>query len=110
MLDLNMYPLGGIDVLREIAQTKFAAESLLVMVSGIADIKLVREGYQLGAKTFLIKPLTQEDVMSFLVSAKDRIQVETSHEGNALQWVSANSSRVPAPDPRQTGRILSMGA
>src|SRR5688500_19991701 len=68
-LDLAMQPISGSAVLRAIANTQLARESFLVVLTGIEDIKTVREGYQAGAKTFLIKPLTTDDILRLLASA-----------------------------------------
>src|SRR5258706_364698 len=43
-LDLAMPPIGGLDVLRIIRDSLCAKESIFVMLSGISDIKMLREG------------------------------------------------------------------
>src|SRR6185295_9995203 len=86
LLDLAMYPTNGAEVLKAISQTDLGEESLVVMLSGIRDIKAVQQGYELGARTFLIKPLTTEDVMSFLETVKTRIRVEQNDKGYVLRW------------------------
>jgi CheY-like chemotaxis protein len=86
-LDLNMYPINGAAVMEAIGQTDLGKKSIVVMLSGIQDIKSVRAGYQLGAKTFLIKPLAIEDVMAFLQTVEDRIRVNKREEGYELEWI-----------------------
>src|ERR1051325_6740663 len=73
-LDLGMHPMSGIETLRAINEMPVASKSCVVMLSGITDIKMIREGYQLGARTFLVKPLKAEDVMDFLQSVETLIR------------------------------------
>src|SRR3954469_4366641 len=42
-LDLTMVPVGGIDVLRAIQGTPIARRSIIIMLSGVSDLKRVRE-------------------------------------------------------------------
>ena len=57
--------------------------SVAIMLSGVQDLKMVNEGYQLGASTFLIKPLRTEDVMQ-IASAVRGLGVERNEEGNVI--------------------------
>ena len=61
LLDLVMKPMSGIDLLRELQSLPAAEGSVVIMLSGLADIKMVAEGYRLGARTFLIKPLVASE-------------------------------------------------
>ena len=38
------------------------------MLSGLSEWRIVHEGYQLGAHTFLVKPLLVQDIMQMLNS------------------------------------------
>jgi two-component system response regulator len=108
-LDLGMAPIGGLEVLRQVRDLDCAEGSIFVMLSGITDIKLLREGYQLGARTFLVKPLKVEDVVEFLGTVKDKIQVENSAEGYLLHWISQPANRAEwSAERKDTGRILSV--
>ena len=66
LLDLSMSPHNGHWVLREAAKRNLKSKAIFVMLSGIAGIRDVHEGYQLGAKTFLIKPLKAEDILELI--------------------------------------------
>ncbi len=50
-LDLAMSPKSGIEVLKHLSTSRLAdtADSVFIMLSGISDYNVVREGYQLGA-------------------------------------------------------------
>jgi CheY-like chemotaxis protein len=62
-LDLMMNPVSGVEVLRRLRDKASAHGSIFVMLSGASDYSLVRDGYQLGAATFVVKPLTCEEVL-----------------------------------------------
>ena len=67
-LDMVMKPIGGIEVLRRIKNLPAAKGSILIMLSGLTDIKKVAEGYRQGASTFLIKPLIADELLQMLKS------------------------------------------
>lgn len=66
LLDMVMAPMTGLDVLREVRKLPESEGSVFVMLSGLMDLKTIHAGYQLGAQTFLVKPLTAEDLMQML--------------------------------------------
>jgi FixJ family two-component response regulator len=81
-----MKPDDGITVLEKIHEEKLAEGSIIVMLSGLTDVKLLHQGYQLGAHTFLVKPLKVEDVMELVSSLKHSISVIPEQKGNRLGW------------------------
>ena len=91
-LDLVMKPNNGTYVLRALQQEKLAPQSVVVMLSGLADVKLLHEGYQLGAHTFLVKPLKMQDVMELLTTLQHSITIVTEQTGNRLVWNSRRQS------------------
>lgn len=62
LLDLVMKPMSGIELLRKLQTIPAAEGSVVIMMSGLADIKMIAEGYRLGARTFLIKPLVASEL------------------------------------------------
>lgn len=62
--------------------------SIVVMMSGVQDLKLVNEGYKLGASTFLVNPLRVEDVMGIANSGRG-LKVERRNDRNILSLHSA---------------------
>jgi CheY-like chemotaxis protein len=66
LLDLVMQPVSGIDVLREVQKRGLTEKTVFVMLSGLADYRILQEGYRHGARTFLVKPLQQEDVLQLI--------------------------------------------
>ena len=87
-LDLVMKPQDGIELLRTVKQENLAPGSVIVMLSGLTDTRMLHDGYQLGAHTFLIKPLTVQDLMGLLNTLKHSIGVQSESIGNRLTWLS----------------------
>ena len=67
-LDMVMKPIGGIEVLRRLKSVSAAKGSVLIMLSGLTDVKKIAEGYRQGASTFLIKPLIAAELLQMLNS------------------------------------------
>ena len=80
-LDMIMGPMSGLDVLQKVRLEKNG--SLVVMLSGLTDLKSIHQGYQLGARTFLIKPLRAEDVMQ-MINSIPAISIQTRADGYEL--------------------------
>jgi CheY-like chemotaxis protein len=92
-LDLTMNPISGVDVLHEIQNTPLFEQSVVVMLSAVTDMKMVQQGYQLGALTFLMKPLCQDDTTSLMIMTRARIETVEQNDGLVLSWKSeANTS------------------
>jgi CheY-like chemotaxis protein len=88
LLDLAMSPHNGHWVLREAAARNLMHHVIFVMLSGIAGIRDVHQGYQLGARTFLIKPLKVEDILELLNALKGKIRLEEFPTGYLLHWIN----------------------
>ena len=87
-LDLVMEPTSGLEVLENIKNLPSARKSLIVMISGLTDIKAIHQGYQLGAHTFLIKPLKSHDLLQLLEQMGNRVSVEEQDDGYRIDLVS----------------------
>ena len=94
LVDLVMSPARGLDVLRHIQGSKLAGVTVPVMLSGLQDIKAINQGYQLGAVTFLLKPVSVEDVLKMVTAAR-RLTVETLPDGYVLSTAGAVSPPLP---------------
>ena len=91
LMDLSMPGMNGVQAMAAINQALFTPAPWVVMLSGQADVKLVREGYQLGAKTFLNKPLRGQDIEDFLSSNERKISMVMRATGYELHWTGASS-------------------
>lgn len=106
-LDMVMHPTSGLEVLERIHELPSAKKSLLVMMSGLTDIKAINTGYQLGAATFLIKPLKPEDVLQLITSMGHRVSVEEETGGYNIQLVpDSGTSFIKKPEIRKPFKNL----
>ena len=94
LLDLAMSPISGVDVLRYLSHLPASKDSIIVMLSGIQDFNIVREGYQLGAMTFLVKPLRNVDILE-MIQAIRGIAVEETDKGYVLSSTCSPASISP---------------
>jgi two-component system response regulator AtoC len=70
LLDMRLPGMDGVSVLREIHRR--APETLVIVVSGHAEVGIVVQAMKLGAADFLLKPVTPEAVTLALSTALDR--------------------------------------
>jgi CheY-like chemotaxis protein len=89
LLDLIM-PTKGVEVLKYLRKRGLAKDSVIVMLSGLQDVKAIHEGYQLGARTFLVKPINREDVVQVLSCLKGVI-VKKAAEGYTVMIQAEDS-------------------
>lgn len=61
LLDLKMPGVSGLDVLRWIKEQPHLASILVIVLTSSKDINDVYETYKLGARSFLVKPLSLEE-------------------------------------------------
>src|SRR4051812_16269156 len=109
-LDVMMAPTSGIAVLRLLKTMPISDESVFVMVSGITDIKAVNEGYQLGASTFMIKPVKPDDIMEVLNGLRKKIVINKTSEGYSLEWANFSDSPRNIVQQPPSGRTQSFSA
>jgi len=70
LLDMRLPGMDGLSVLREIRRR--APETLVIVVSGHAEVGIVVQAMKLGAADFLLKPVAPEAVTLALSAALDR--------------------------------------
>jgi CheY-like chemotaxis protein len=85
LIDLVMPQPNGVEVLRQLGNSHHAQRTIFVMLSGLADIKLIQQGYQHGARTFLVKPLMRDDVLRLFDAIKG-IKITREREGYVLSF------------------------
>ena len=85
-VDLKMPQVNGFEVLSFLRDSQFGPHSLVVMLSGVDDLKTLSHGYKLGAKTFLVKPVTKRDISHLLNSWEDHIIIEETDHGYHVHW------------------------
>ena len=108
LLDLIMAPLSGLDFLRSWRDSACSRNSTVIMLSGLNDIKAINEGYQLGARTFILKPVSKTDVVQVLNSLNTRLTIERDEKGYSLHWFGDELAR---PDPqRKSAQVVTISA
>jgi CheY-like chemotaxis protein len=107
LLDLIMAPGSGLDVLRYLRSSFYAKHCLVVMVSGLTDIKAINEGYQLGAKTFLLKPLNALNLVELLNGMPDRLLIEAAENGYTIHSIPAAHS-ADTEQLKKTSRMIAL--
>ena len=83
LLDLSMPDVDGTAVLSKLS-ARPPTGTVFVMLSGVGDLRLVQKGYQLGAVTFLMKPLSESDVLEMLDKVKG-IKLRQRRQGIEIQ-------------------------
>jgi len=63
-MDITMPELTGIDALKAIME--FDANAKIVMITALGQEEMVRQAIVLGAKSFIVKPFKEEQIVSTL--------------------------------------------
>jgi FixJ family two-component response regulator len=83
LLDMVMKPLSGLDVLRKLQTLPSACGSILIMLSGLTDTKMIAEGYRAGASTFLFKPMVAGEFTQ-MIEAVRGLALKRTPQGTIL--------------------------
>ena len=86
-VDLAMPVMSGPQTIAAINDKLNIPRQFIVMLSGLTDTKLIREGYQLGARTFLSKPLTVVDLNRFFETNEATFLKQLTAPGYVLRWL-----------------------
>jgi response regulator of citrate/malate metabolism len=83
MLDLHLPDGSGFDVLNWVRRTHPKSTLALVVLTG-SDVNAIRQSYELGAHSFLIKPLNFQDFQNMVAHARG-IKLSDTPEGRHLE-------------------------
>ncbi len=83
LLDLRLPRVGGLEVLHWMKAHRECAVTTFVLTA-FQDLNLMNEVYQLGAKSFLTKPLHERDVTSLLCT-QNGVSVAQNIRGMSLK-------------------------
>lgn len=86
-VDLGMAPMNGVETIEAINRLSLAASPWIVMLSGMTDVKLIRRGYELGARTFLNKPLQPRELQEFFENNYSFIRPRMTAKGYEYHWM-----------------------
>lgn len=85
LLDLKMPKTSGIEVLQWIQTRRDVPNLAIIVFTAVMDFNEIRQAYQLGAHSFLMKPPLLEDLLN-LLSGLRGLSVARSTDGNCLEF------------------------
>ena len=109
LIDLVMPRPNGVEILKQLGNSHHAHRTIFVMLSGLADIKLIQQGYQHGARTFLVKPLLRDDVLRLFDAIKG-IKITREREGYVLSFEGAVNLGNPSGPKRPGSPSISLSS
>ncbi|OZB92396.1 response regulator [Paenibacillus sp. XY044] len=74
--DIRMPRMDGLSLLRAVLEENRSCK--VILISGYADFEYAQQAVQLGAFDFVVKPFSEEDIMSTVLRAKADIMEERS--------------------------------
>ncbi|MGG3279114.1 response regulator [Paenibacillus solani] len=74
--DIRMPRMDGLSMLRAVLEENRSCK--VILISGYADFEYAQQAVQLGAFDFVVKPFSEEDIMSAVLRAKAEIMEERS--------------------------------
>jgi DNA-binding NtrC family response regulator len=84
VLDVRMQGMDGIQTLRAIKQSQPLVE--VIMLTGHASLEIAREGMQLGAFDYLMKPVDLDELLYKIEDAHKKASIQ-QHKIKALEGV-----------------------
>lgn len=93
IFDLQMPQIDGFALLKWIASRPELKRLLIIVLSGLDDLKSVERAYALGANSYLCKPINRYDVANMVSFFKD-------------YWLISSKSPGESDSPRSEGRAL----
>lgn len=72
--DIRMPRMDGLSMLRAVLEEN--RDCKVILISGYADFEYAQQAVQLGAYDFVVKPFSEEDIMSAVLRAKAEIREE----------------------------------
>jgi CheY-like chemotaxis protein len=94
-IDLIMEPISGLETLRRANNLGLTSHSIFILLSGMNDLKRIKEGYQLGARTFVMKPLRCEDIREIFHALKTVFSSRSMPDGEILEWINPPLRKSP---------------
>jgi CheY-like chemotaxis protein len=84
LLDLNLPKINGFEILKWITTQPALSALFVVVLSGYNEIGHVGRAYALGARSFLVKPLQDQDILNLVRTYP-------------TFWVSSNGQKTRGP-------------
>ena len=68
LLDLKLPGMSGYEILESLRQRPPRAQMLRVVLSQIGDVHMIKRAYGLGADSYLVKPLREDDLLDLIAA------------------------------------------
>lgn len=90
--DVNMDGLDGYEVLAELKKNPITAATPFIFMTGLADLKGMRQGMTLGADDYLAKPFKVEDLLTAVANRLQKQQMMREQADQKLASLRTNIS------------------
>jgi CheY-like chemotaxis protein len=94
LLDLRMPGKSGLDDLAWLQKQPPSEAVSVVVLTEVSETRIIKQAYELGADSFLVKPLIVEDLINLICRLRT-IRLESSEEGHYVELI----------EPGTTGRL-----
>ncbi|WP_339293999.1 response regulator [Paenibacillus sp. FSL W7-1279] len=92
--DIRMPIMDGLSMLRLLLEEN--PNCKVILISGYADFEYAQQAVQLGAFDFVVKPFTEEDMMSAVLRAKAEVMEERSKQISLREMENKLRESMPA--------------
>ncbi|WP_339264846.1 response regulator [Paenibacillus sp. FSL K6-1330] len=92
--DIRMPIMDGLSMLRLVLEENPSCK--VILISGYADFEYAQKAVQLGAFDFVVKPFTEEDMMSAVLRAKAEVMEERSKRISLREMENKLRESMPA--------------
>lgn len=92
--DIRMPIMDGLSMLRLVLEENPSCK--VILISGYADFEYAQQAVQLGAFDFVVKPFTEEDMMSAVLRAKAEVMEERSKRISLREMENKLRESMPA--------------
>lgn len=103
--DIRMPIMDGLNMLRLVLEENPSCK--VILISGYADFEYAQQAVQLGAFDFVVKPFTEEDMMSAVLRAKAEVMEERSKRISLREMENKLRESMPALRQEYFGLLVS---
>jgi CheY-like chemotaxis protein len=90
-LDLRMPKISGVEVLEFLQDQPQHKDLAVVVFTTLGNVSEIRQAYQMGASSFLVKPVTLGDFHN-LITCLNGIEIQTCQNGYLLDFATRSLS------------------
>jgi two-component system, response regulator YesN len=94
LLDIRMPGVMGLDLAREVRRRDFKGK--IIIISGYSDFAYAKSGFQIGVVDYLLKPISETELVEAVCRARDELDVErilSLYAGQSLKEARQNLLR-----------------